>query len=95
MEFDQYVPDFQALDIFFPRYRAAFTPPAARKPDTACLALETITKFLKAFLTHLAATSLEETAIWGVIMPTKPIFFVSYTPNYIMIRTHRHSELIT
>lgn len=58
-----YVQDFQALDIFLARYRAAVTPPEARKPDTACLALEIITVRRRTLCTHLAASSLDPIVI--------------------------------
>lgn len=54
--------DLHALFIFFPRYRAALTPPAASSPDTACLALETITRRLNALLVQPAASALAATA---------------------------------
>lgn len=63
--------DCQALEIFLPRYFAAFKPPVAIKPDRACLALDAMTSRLKPFLTHLDATSFDETMIWGVAVPTK------------------------
>lgn len=51
--------EFQALRIFWERYIVALIAPAAKKPDTACLALETITLRFITFSIHLAAASLE------------------------------------
>lgn len=56
-----HVQDFQAFSILFARYLMALTPPTATRPDTACLALETITLRLKTPRIHSAASSLEPT----------------------------------
>jgi len=51
--------DFQALLTFLVRYLLAFIAPTARRPDTACLALETITLRLRILCKELAASSLK------------------------------------
>lgn len=54
-----HVQDFQAFRILLARYVVALIPPAASRPEMACLALETMTVRLRTFCMHLAASSLE------------------------------------
>ena len=51
--------EFQALRIFWERYIVALIAPAAKKPETACLALDTITLRFITFSIQFAASSLE------------------------------------
>ena len=54
-----HVYDFQAFLIFLARYLIPLTAPTASRPETACLALETITFRFRIFCMHFAASSLE------------------------------------
>lgn len=56
--------DLQALHILLPRYLAALTPPTANTPDTACLALETITFRLRTLCMQSATSFLDWINTW-------------------------------
>ena len=51
------------------RYLVALTPPATRRPDTACLALDDMTVRLTTCSMHLVASSLEPAITSRTILP--------------------------
>lgn len=87
-----HVHDLQAFCILFVRYLAALMLPTVSRPDTACLALETMTVRLKTFCMHFAASSLEPTTTSCNAAPeirilswnNDPVFGLPYCRNYCM-----------
>lgn len=85
--------DLQALLTFLERYLVAFTPPTARRPDMACLALETITLCLRILCKQFAATSLALTLVSCMNLPEITIahfFTIWHTSCYSEVQPHHH-----
>lgn len=93
-----YVQDFQAFCIFLVRYLTALTPPAASRPDTACLVLETITFRLRIFCMHLLASSLEQTTTSSTTRPEKcwNLYIINESSGLDLLASlylHRHKMI--
>lgn len=79
--------DLQALLTFLERYLVAFTPPTARKPDMACLALETITLCLRILCKQFAAASLVLTLVSGMTLPEITVaHFSQFDAHHTILR---------